>query len=135
MRYPDGMIAGLSTVRVLRPATGPLNLILRGREVGTAASATELAFAGAEHELPDDLEYANVSLADAAGGTWIVLTARGKFRVRARSAHLHRDVSATMRSLLPAQRAPVLRRLAWRALPALVSSSIGRRLIALARRR
>lgn len=129
------MIVGLSNVRVLRPATGPLDLVLLGEEVGTAAARTEVAFAGAVHELPDDLEYAEVSVADGDPGTWIVGTARGEFRVRARSAHVHRDVSAALRARLPRQRAPLLRRLAWRALPALVSSVFGRRLIAAARRR
>jgi len=41
------MIASLSGVRAVRPASGPLNLILQGREVGTRSNATEIAFAGA----------------------------------------------------------------------------------------
>jgi hypothetical protein len=128
------MIASLSGVRALRPATGPLNLILLGQEVGTVANATEVAFAGAAGEVPDDLEYAELDVTDASR-VWSVRTARGEFVVRARSLHLHRDVSVAVRALLPRQSAPLARRLAWRWLPALASSAVGRRLLIAARRR
>lgn len=128
------MIASLSGVRVLRPATGPLNMILLGQEAGTAAAATEIAFAGAAGEVPDDLEYAEIDVTDAPR-VWSVRSARGEFIVRARSMHLHRDVSASACALLPRQSAPLTRRLAWRWLPALASTAIGRRLLIAARRR
>lgn len=130
------MIASLSGARVLRSAAGPLNLILLGREAGTPSTATEIAFAGAAGDVPDDLEYAEVGEAgaDAARRAFSVRTARGEFLVHARSLHLHRDVSTALRNLLPPQRAPWLRRLVWRWLPAIVASSIGRRLLVVARR-
>lgn len=128
------MIASLSGVRALRPATGPLNLILLGQEAGTAATATEIAFAGAAGEVPDDLEYAELDVTDVPR-VWSIRTARGEFVVRARSVHLHRDVSVVVRALLPRQSAPLTRRLAWRFLPALASSAVGRRLLTAARRR
>lgn len=138
------MIASLSGVRALRPAAAPLNLILLGREAGTCSTATEIAFAGARGDVPDDLEYAEVCEVDAppidATGVnavrraWCVRTARGEFIIHARSMHLHRDVSTALRTILPPQRAPFLRRLAWRWLPTVVASPIGRRLLAAARR-
>jgi len=128
------MIACLSGMRVLRPATGPLNMILLGQEAGTAATATEIAFAGAAGEVPDDLEYAELDVTDAPR-VWSLRTARGEFIVRARSVHLHRDVCASVRALLPRQPAPLARRLAWRWLPALASSAAGRRLLSATRRR
>jgi len=128
------MIASLSGVRVLRPAAGPLNLILLGREAGTAAAATEIAFAGAAGAVADDLEYVELAATDVPG-VWNLGTARGEFFVRARSVHLHRDVSASVRALLPRQSAPLARRLAWRWLPALAASAVGRRLLVAARRR
>lgn len=123
------MIASLSGVQAVRPATGPLNLILQGREVGTCSNATELAFAGAAGDVPDDLEYAEVSEAEPAGRAWSVRTARGEFVVHARAIFLHRDVSLALRTLLPRQEAPRLRRLAWWWLPRIVASPIGRRLL------
>jgi hypothetical protein len=123
------MIASLSGVRALRPATGPLNLILLGREVGTCSSATEVAFAGAVGDVPDDLEYAEIHPGGREGNAWSVRTARGEFVVHARSVHLHRDVSVAMAALLPRQEPPRLRRLAWRWLPAIIGSPIGRRLL------
>lgn len=128
------MIASLSGVSVLRPATGPLNLILLGREAGTAATATEIAFAGAAGDLPDELEYAELDATDTPR-VWSVCTARGEYIVRARSVHLHRDVTTTVRATLPRQPAPLARRLAWRWLPALASSAVGRQLLIATRRR
>lgn len=123
------MIASLSGVQAVRPASGPLNLILAGREVGTCSNATELAFAGAAGDVPDDLEYAEVSEAEPAGRAWSVRTARGEFIVHAREAYLHRDVSVSLRTLLPRHAAPRLRRLAWWWLPRVVASPLGRRLL------
>ena len=123
------MIASLSGVQALRPVTGPLNLVLQGREVGTCSNATEVAFAGAAGDVPDDLEYAEIQPAGAAAGAWSVRTARGEFIVHARSMHLHRDVSIALRTLLPRQEPPRLRRLAWRWLPAIAGSPVGRRLL------
>ena len=123
------MIASLSGVRAVRPTTGPLNLILKGREVGTTSNATEIAFAGAVGDVPDDLEYAEVSPAGADGGAWSVRTARGEFVVHARDAFLHRDVSVRLCGLLPRHEPPRLRRLAWAWLPRIVASPLGRRLL------
>ncbi len=123
------MIASLSGVRTVRPTTGPLNLILKGREVGTTSNATEIAFAGAVGDVPDDLEYAEVSPAGADGGAWSVRTARGEFVVHARDAFLHRDVSVRLCGLLPRHEPPRLRRLAWAWLPRIVASPLGRRLL------
>ena len=128
------MIASLSGVSVLRPAAGPLNLILLGKEAGTAAAATEIAFAGAAGAVADDLEYVELAATDVPG-VWNLSTACGEFVVRARSVHLHRDVSTSVCALLPRQPAPLVRRLAWRWLPALASTAVGRRLLATARRR
>ncbi|HQX47547.1 MAG TPA: hypothetical protein PK681_01565 [Steroidobacteraceae bacterium] len=123
------MIASLSGVRAVRPASGPLNLILQGREVGTRSNATEIAFAGAAGDVPDDLEYAEVCPAGVDGGAWSVRTARGEFVIHARAAYLHRDVSVRLRGLLPRQEPPRLRRLAWAWLPRIVASPLGRRLL------
>ena len=123
------MIASLSGVRAVRPTTGPLNLILKGREVGTTSNATEIAFAGAVGDVADDLEYAEVSPAGADGGAWSVRTARGEFVVHARDAFLHRDVSVRLCGLLPRHEPPRLRRLAWVWLPRIVASPLGRRLL------
>lgn len=129
------MLFCLSSVQTLRPASGPLNLVLRGREVGTCSNATELAFAGAAGDVPDDLEFAEVEAAEPVGRAWSVRTARGDFIVHARALYLHRDVSLTVRTALPRQRAPLLRRLAWWWLPSIVASTLGRRLFLAARRR
>lgn len=123
------MIASLSGVRAVRPATGPLNLVLEGREVGTCSNATEIAFEGAAGDVPDDLEYAEVNPAGANGGAWSVRTARGEFVIHARAAYLHRDVSVVLQSLLPRQEPPRLRRLAWAWLPRIAASAAGRRLL------
>lgn len=123
------MIASLSGVRAVRPATGPLNLILKGREVGTTSNATEIAFAGAAGDVPDDLEYAEVHATGPSGKAWSVRTARGEFVIHARDAFLHRDVSVRLRGLLPRQEPPRLRRLAWACLPGIVASPLGRRLL------
>ncbi|MGE0582636.1 MAG: hypothetical protein AB7P31_10975 [Steroidobacteraceae bacterium] len=126
------MIVSLSGVQALRPTTGPLSLVLLGREVGTCSNATEIAFAGAVGDVPDDLEYAEIS-ADDGARAWSVRTARGEFVVHARGAYLHRDVSVALRTLLPRHEPPRLRRLAWAWLPRIVASPLGRRLLRLVR--
>ncbi len=129
------MIVCLSGVEVVRPATGPLNLLLQGREVGTCSIATELAFEGAKGDVPDDLEYAELTRAEPGGHAWSVRTARGEYVLHARALHLHRDVSVALRTALPRQKAPWLRRLAWAWLPPLLASAPGRRLLLAARGR
>lgn len=123
------MFVSISSVRAERPATGPLNLILVGREVGTCSNATELAFAGAAGDVPDDLEYAELNPEGEERGAWSVRTARGEFVVHARGVFLHRDVSVALRTLLPRHEPPRLRRLAWAWLPRVVRSSFGRWLL------
>ena len=129
------MIVCLSGVEAVRPATGPLNLLLQGREVGTCSNATELAFEGARGDVPDDLEYAEVAPAEPGGRAWSVRTARGEYILHARALHLHRDVSLALRSALPPQKAPRLRRLVWAWLLSIFASSLGRRLLLAARGR
>ena len=128
------MNVSLSGVQALRPAAGPLNLILQGREVGTCSNATEVAFVGAVGDVPDDLEYAEIGGSEA-GRAWSVRTARGEFVVHARGVYLHRDVSLALQGLLPRHEPPRLRRLAWYWLPRIVATAPGRRLLRLLRGR
>lgn len=132
------MRASLSGVQVLRPAQGPLNLILVGREAGTPSTCTEIAFSHVAGDVPDDAEYAEITECEALPGepprrSWEVVTARGTYVLHARSAHLHRDVATALVTLLPPVRVPRLRRLGWRWLPSLVGSAFGRRLLKFAR--
>lgn len=137
------MHVSLSNVVVTRPSRGPLDLVLTGHEAGTPAAVTEVAFARAgKAALPAELDYAEIDSADPprgdthyrirfnegeAGAREVVIVARGAF--------VHRDVSIALCTAIPPRKAPWLRRLAWRALPAIVSSPAGRRLLFALRRR
>lgn len=134
------MEAVLSDVRVLRASRGPLNLLIQGREVGTSAIRTEVAFSGAdETRLPPELAF--VEIVELEGtrdeiGTrlYAVRSKEREYVIRARNAFVHRDVSVVVCAAVPPRRAPIVRRAIWNALPAIMGSNFGRRVLRAFRR-
>lgn len=141
------MHVSLSNVAVTYPADGPLDLMLTGHEAGTPARVTELAFCGAlppvdRRGLPSRLDYAEIDSADPPRETthYRLRFGEGEAGEReivivARNAFVHRDVSIALCAAIPPRKAPWLRRVAWRALPAIVASRTGRRILLALRRR
>lgn len=135
------MNAILSDVRVLRASHGPLNLLFQGREVGTSAIRTEVAFVAAdETRLPPELAFVEIleleGSRDEAGTRLYAIRGRDReYVIRARQMFVHRDVTVAICAAVPPRRAPILRRAIWHALPAIIGSKFGRRALRAFRRR
>jgi len=109
-------------VRSLRIPSGPLRTLLLGRD--GEGRPTEVALAGASREpLPEILPAVRVEVGDAGVR---MIGASGEFDVAAASVHIHRDLSGTLRAVIPPRPVPLLRRLFWGLALTLAASAAGR---------
>lgn len=112
----------------------PLGLTLIGRTTDRPDEIATLAFAGtAPPNLPEALEDATVEQVDV--GRYRIWSGRREWIFPARSAHLHREVSATFYRAISPRLVPWNRRLFWRVVLAIAASPVGRRLLLVLRRR
>jgi hypothetical protein len=107
---------------------GPLGLILIGRTTDRPDETATLAFAASVPAgLPEGLEDATVEQLDA--GRYRIWTGRREWIFPARSAHLHREVSATFYRAITPRLVPWSKRLFWRVVLGLASNRLGKRLL------
>ena len=117
-----------------RPEDAPLGLTLIGRTSDRQDEIATLAFAGpAPAGLPEALEDATVEAVEP--GQYRIRSGEREWRVAARSAHLHREVSTTFYQAIAPRVVPWKRRLFWRVLLAIAASPVGRQLLLALRRR
>ena len=113
---------------------GPLGLSLIGRTADRPDEIATLLFAAsAPSELPEVLEDATIEQLDT--GRYRIWSGRREWIFPARSAHLHREVSATFYRAIAPRLVPWSKRLFWRVVLAMASSPVGRRLLLALRRR
>ncbi len=112
---------------------GPLGLALIGRTTDRPDEMATLTFAGtAPSGLPEALEDASVEQVET--GRYRISSGRREWIVGARSAYLHREVSTPFYRAIVPRPVPWNKRLFWRAVLALVSNPVGKRLLMALRR-
>jgi hypothetical protein len=113
-------------VRITRPASGALRLLLAGSDA--AGHAIEVAFAAPNAPpLPDLLH--DVRVDRVTDGTWCIVAQESSIEIAAASVHVHRDCSVPFAAAVPPRHAPLAKRLFWRLVLALALSGFGRRLL------
>jgi hypothetical protein len=115
----------LGEVRILRPPGTALRTVLTGRDAAGIPTEVELCgtnCAGLPEVLPD------VSVEVGASGVRIVAP-EGESAYRARSVHVHHDLSTVMRAAIPPRPAPLGRRLLFGLLLRLAGHPLTRRLL------
>lgn len=117
-----------------RRDAGPLGLTLIGRTTDRPDEIATLAFATSPPpDLPEALEDAAVEQVDA--GRYRIWSGPREWIFPARSAHLHREVSTVFYRAIAPRAVPWNKRLFWRVLLTLASSSAGKWLLLALRRR
>ena len=113
---------------------GPLGLTLIGRTTDSPDEIATLTFvAAAPSGLPEALEDATVEQVDT--GSYRIRTGRREWIIPSRSAHLHREVSATFYRAISPRPVPWNKRLFWRVVLALAGNRAGKQLLLMLRRR
>jgi hypothetical protein len=110
-----------------RDHCGPLGLVLNGSSLGASRDSLLVAFvAHAPVGLPEVLQDAGIEQLgvrqfeiSSTAGSWIV---EG-------TAHVHRDATAALASVLPARAVPWHKRIFWRVLLAVAANGTARRLL------
>ncbi len=126
VRFRDGVSC--------RRDDAPLGLTLIGRTIDRPDEIALLAFMGsAPPDLPEALEDATVE--KLAEGRYRIWSGRREWMINARSAHLHREVSATFYRAIAPRLVPWNKKLFWRVVLGMASSPVGRRLLLALRRR
>lgn len=111
-------------VTCARTPHGPLGLTLSGRTADHPGEAVTCAFAGtAPAGLPERLEDAAVE--QLGPGEFRITSAAGAWPVAARSVHLHRDVAEGFYRAIPAQPAPLRRRVLFRVMLGMARTRVG----------
>ena len=120
-------------VRVLRTPELPLGITLAGASAAPPGDELRVGFAAhAGADLPDVLDDPRVER--SGPGTFDILTAAGKFRIEARSVHVHLDVGREFYRAIPGRPVPAMRRLLLSAALVLARSRAGVRLMRALRR-
>lgn len=130
---PEPLISFLGTVSSARDDSGPLGLTLQGATAGEFAEYATVAFSGTPPDgLPAQLQEVRVVALGADG--YGLLTAQGKWALRAAAVHVHRDVSAQFYRALPPRGVPLAKRCMWALVLRLAASRSGLALLAALRR-
>lgn len=126
MTFRDG-------VSCRREPEGPLGLTLFGRTRDSPDEMASVAFTGAAPaDLPEAIEDAAVEQLDAA--TFRISCAGREWRVHARAAHVHREVSTAFYRVVVPRTPRWSKRTFWRVILRLAHSPTGRRLLFALRR-
>jgi hypothetical protein len=111
-----------------RLAAAPLGLRLSGRTAGRGGEMTHVDFRGPPPvEWPASLY--DVKVEPGAPGTYRVVGAAQVLVVHAAGVHVHREIEAAFRAVVPQREAPLSKRLFWRIVLALAASDRGRQLL------
>jgi hypothetical protein len=110
-----------------RDSRGPLNLTLSGRLLDAPEEPLLLAFAASAPDgLPELLQDAEVE--QTGPRRFRICSSAGEWTLDG-AAHVHRDATAELASVLPARAVPWHKRLFWRLLLAVAANRAARRLI------
>ncbi|MGH8323528.1 MAG: hypothetical protein ACRETD_06980 [Steroidobacteraceae bacterium] len=117
-----------------RDFTGPLGLTLSGLTADHPDENASLAFSGrAPDTLPEALENPTVDRID--DGRYRIASARREWVVEATAVHLHREIATSFYDAIPPRTAPWSKRLFWRVVLGMATSSWGKRALRALRRR
>lgn len=117
-----------------RDSSGPLGLTLIGRTMDHPEERVSLAFAGrAPDTLPEVLEDPTVYRIDER--RYRIASTPREWLVEATAVHIHRDIANAFYRAIPPRAAHWSKRIFWRVVLGLVSTSWGKRLLLALRRR
>jgi hypothetical protein len=112
----------------------PLGLTLLGRTTDYPDEIATLAFAASSvPAMPEALEDATVEQLET--GRYRVRSGKREWIIAARSAHLHREVSANFYRAITPRPVPWHKRLFWRVVLGMAASRLGKSLLLALRRR
>lgn len=114
-------------VECRRAAHGPLGLTLTGFAADAPGETLHVSFTGnAPTGLPATL--GNVRVERLGPALFVIDAAEGRWEVQAAAIHVHHDVGAAFFRAVPPRRAPLRKRLFWRAVLAAAANPLLRRL-------
>jgi hypothetical protein len=131
---PHRIVTFRGGVSCRRDSNGPLGLTLIGWTVDHPDERAVVAFSGrAPDNLPDALEDPTIYRVDER--RYRISSAPREWLVEAIAVHVHREIAASFYRAIPPRTAPWTKRLFFRVLLAMMSSSWGKRLLLALRRR
>jgi hypothetical protein len=120
----SGIVRFLGWISCRRDGEGPLGLILVGRTKDRPDEAVKMAFAcAAPIDLPEALEEATV---ERLGPRQYRLSSGDRSWTLDGVAHIHREVASAFYKAVPPRPVPLRKRLFWRVMLGLASTSLGR---------
>ena len=126
------VVAFRGRVECRRAPQGPLGLTLTGFAADAPDEALHVSFTGnAPTGLPATL--GNVRVEQLGPALFVIDATEGRWEVEATAMHVHHDVGAAFFRAVPPRRAPLRKRIFWRAVLAAAGNPLVRRLF-LARR-
>jgi hypothetical protein len=131
---PHRIVTFRGGVSCRRDSNGPLGLTLVGCTADHPDERAVVAFSGsAPDNLPDVLE--DPTIYRVAERRYRISSAPREWPVEATAVHVHREIATAFYRAIPPRTAPWTKRLFFRVLLAMMSSSWGKRLLLALRRR